>query len=296
MSRQTGLRRRHLARLHLRAMLLALTIDAGGVSAELRPVFAGSLAAVMQAVDSNAAVLVANQITFAVEDIEGVAGQDVPVKITLPQAAELASSDASLGAFILIRNIPAGVTLSAGIASGRIWVLPLRDVAELRLVAAPDVVGTFSIEFNLIGLNNKRLAQQTVHLNLMGFDVLGRVGTTGTLAGPEKIGKGEAAIAPVPPAAKPALQEEAELLKRGEKLLRQGGIAAARIIFEELAQEGSPKGALALARSYDPAYIPNSRTSTLTPDLNKALEWYRRADELGSAEARQRIAEIGFRR
>jgi hypothetical protein len=296
MSGETGSRRRRMVRLRLMAMPLAFIIDAGQASAELRGGFAGSLAAMMRTIDSDAAILPANQLTLSIEDVECVAGQAVPLKITLPQAAELARSDARLGAFILVHNLPTGVMLSAGVPSGGPWVLPLHEVAGLQLVAAPDAVGTFFIEFYLIGAGNKRLAQQTVRLNLLGFDVMGRVGTTSTLAGSEKNGKGAAAISPVPRATKLPPQEEAELLKRGEELLRQGGIAAARIIFEELAQKGSSKGALALARSYDPHYIPNSRTSAVTPDLNKALAWYRRADQLGSAEARERIAEIGTRR
>lgn len=297
MSGETGSRRRRMVRLRLMAMPLAFIIDAGQASAELRGGFAGALPAMMRTIDSDAAILPANQLTFSIEDVECVAGQAVPLKITLPQAAELARSDARLGAFILVHNLPTGVMLSAGVPSGGPWVLPLHEVAGLQLVAAPDAVGTFFIEFSLIGAGNKRLAQQTVRLNLLGFDVMGRVGTTSTLAGLEKNGNGAAAaVAPAPRAARLPLQEETELLKRGEELLRQGGIAAARIIFEELAQKSSSKGALALARSYDPAYIPNSRTSAVTPDLNKALAWYRRADQLGSAEAKERIAEIGTRR
>jgi hypothetical protein len=90
--------------------------------------------------------------------------------------------------------------------------------------------------------------------------------------------------------------EEKALLERGQKLMSQGSIVAARIIFEELARIGSAKGTLALARSYDPVFVQKSKAVGVTTDLGKALEWYSRAEALGSTEARGRIAEIVPRR
>lgn len=82
------------------------------------------------------------------------------------------------------------------------------------------------------------------------------------------------------------------LLRRGEELLQEGGIAAARLIFEELANRGSGRGALALARSYDPAFIPSSQASALKPDVNEAMKWYKRAATYGNAEAKRRLATL----
>jgi hypothetical protein len=325
---QMGLYKRGIVRpLRLLALPLALAAAAG---AEASPRLFGDLAA---PTDSAAALTPANQLGFFVNDIEGSAGQDTPVTILLPPAEELAG--AGTGSFILVRNIPAGVRLSAGMSSGRLWVLPLHDASGLKLIAEQGVAGRFALEFHLIGANNKPLAKQTVALNLQSFEITGGRDATAAMAveqalpaespilepppaiaprasserqpepGPKLAARTAPAERPQPaPDARPRgaspgsvpSQEESLLLSRADDLLRQGGMAAARILLEELARKGSAKGALALARTYDPAYTPGSRASALNPSLDKALEWYRRADELGSAEAKDRIAELVPRR
>jgi hypothetical protein len=297
MSPDTDLRGRLMAcRMHAIATPLALTIAAGAAWADTR-LASGALHGIGGVVRANAGVVPARQITFTVNDVEGVAGQEMPVDINMAQPAEPGSDPDQLGAFILIRNIPAGVRLNAGMASGRLWVLPLHDVEGLRLIADPSVVGKFVLEFNLIGTDNKPLAQQNVGLNLLSADTASKVPVTKTLAVQEGVARGrDAQPPPRPRPSQTVSPEEAVLLERGEELLRQGGLVAARIIFEELARKGSTKGALALARSFDPAHIGEQRGSGLGPDIKKALEWYRRAEEMGSPEAKARLAEINSRR
>jgi hypothetical protein len=229
--------------------------------------------------------------TFDVAAIAGVAGQEIPIQVNLPQASELIAAGGRQ-VFILVRNMPAGVRLTTGMENGRLWVLSLKDVDGLHLVAPRGMVGSFTLEFNLIGGGNKRLAQQTVPVDLVSPKIVGRIPTTGALAAIEGPVNQERAPRAVRPVERLPSREEAVLLERGKELMRQGGIAAARIIFEELAQKGSAQGALELARSYDPASIPNSRVSAVAPDVEKALMWYRRAEELGSEEARARLATI----
>ena len=267
------------------------------VAEAMAPTAAGSapgadLALLAVTLHDPSALIPANQQGFFVEDIEAAPGEDVPVRIRLPAAAELAGAGPS--AFILIRNIPAGVRLSAGMSSGRLWVLPLHDASHLRLFSEQGTVGSFSLEFNLIGTSNKALAKQTVALNLKPAEVAGRVDTNAiATAQPEPPtttnslpGSGAASTQRLPP------EEVTALLARGEDLLRQGGIVAARIIFENLAQRGYARAAFALGRSYDPTFVPDSRISAPAADLNKALKWYRRAEELGSPEARAQIAKL----
>jgi hypothetical protein len=276
---------------------LALALVTGVAAADPR-VARIPLAGLMEAVQVNADELPTGPITFAVDDIESAAGQETPIRIALPPP-DAHIGDGRPGAFILIRNIPPGVRLNAGMANGRLWVLSLEDVPGLHLVADPGLTGTFTIEFNLIGTNNKRLAQQSVRLSLLSPDAGGKQTTVGTLDTQEAALPKRDAQPPTTSslaAQRLSPDEETTLLVRGEELLRQGGLVAARILFEELARKGSAKGALDLARSYDPAYMPKSRMSAVVPDANKALEWYRRADELGSTEAKARLAEMASKR
>ena len=75
------------------------------------------------------------------------------------------------------------------------------------------------------------------------------------------------------------------MLKRASVLLGQNDIAGARLIFHYLAHHGSPRGAFALAESYDPQKWDVHRVTGMTPDASFARTWYARAAELGSREA-----------
>jgi hypothetical protein len=95
-----------------------------------------------------------------------------------------------------------------------------------------------------------------------------------------------------PGAAKPGAQlpklsadQEDRMLKRGDVLLGQNDIAGARLIFQYLAHHGSPRGAFALAESYDPKKWTSHHVTGMTPDGGLARTWYARAAELGSKEA-----------
>ena len=79
--------------------------------------------------------------------------------------------------------------------------------------------------------------------------------------------------------------QEEKMLKRASTLLGQNDIAGARLIFQYLAHHGSPRGAFALAESYDPKKWAAHRVTGMTPDAGLARTWYARAAELGSREA-----------
>ena len=247
-------------------------------------------------------IVAASPLTFSVQDIEAEPGSDAAIAIALPTPAELRDAGAEEGAFMLIRNIPEGISVSAGMATGRIWVVPLRDASTLRLASAPGMQARFQLGFHLIGPNNRVLAETTVSVAVEPRE---RVTATSTqspkpeMPEPDPVvlptPKPDPALTPVRPAVKAAplpAQQEAVLLARGNELLQQGGIAAARLLFEELAMRGSGAGALALARCFDPAFIPQSPSVALAPNMGLALKWYRRAAELGNPDAQRLLAEI----
>ncbi len=94
-----------------------------------------------------------------------------------------------------------------------------------------------------------------------------------------------AAPSPAPPAPSLPPAMIVALLRRGEAMLAQGDVSAARLLFERAAQAGSGAAALALAHSYDPRFLAELGTRGLRPDPAAAARWYERADALGEAEA-----------
>ena len=226
-------------------------------------------------------------LAFSAKDVDTDGGGDIPLSIQLPSAGELRGVGAEDGAFLLLRNLPEGVSVSAGMAMGRVWVVPLREVPALKLICPPGVA-PFQLVIHLIGPNKRLLAETTIAVNLRPRQP---AGATPTAADATK-----APVQPQQPEAALTAQAEAVMLARGKDVLLQGGIAAARIIFEELAAHGSAAGALALAQSYDPAYAVKSAASAPAPDIAEARRWYERAAELGNADARRRLTEIASSR
>jgi hypothetical protein len=101
---------------------------------------------------------------------------------------------------------------------------------------------------------------------------------------------------PPEPAAPPAFsppsldrEEIAALYKRGEQLIQQGDIAAARLMFTRAASVGDARSALALGASYDPDVLRKLGVVGVAADAALAREWYAKASGYGSREAAQRI-------
>jgi TPR repeat protein len=117
-------------------------------------------------------------------------------------------------------------------------------------------------------------------------------------------GNGEAAQPPapqtaVPPSASsapPPAQDPAEIaakMKIGTDLMASGDIAAARTMFERVAEAGDAAGAFALAETYDPAVLRTLRLrGGIAPNPALARRWYEKARDMGSSAAIDRIARL----
>lgn len=89
-----------------------------------------------------------------------------------------------------------------------------------------------------------------------------------------------------------SLDELGALMKRANGLLAIGDIAAARLLLERAADAQEADAALLLARTYDPLVLGAKDTRAITPDPAQARIWYRRAAELGSQHAQQRLTQM----
>jgi TPR repeat protein len=96
-----------------------------------------------------------------------------------------------------------------------------------------------------------------------------------------------AALAFVPRKLDP--EDIATLMSRGERLFASGDIASARLLFQRAAEANNPGAALALATTFDPAFLSGIGISNATADLALARAWYEKAKMLGSLEASQRL-------
>jgi hypothetical protein len=105
-----------------------------------------------------------------------------------------------------------------------------------------------------------------------------------------------AASPPAPaPAPEPLRQASAPSLPRdeiegylakGERMLKAGDIAAARLFFSRAAEAGEVRGALAMARSFDAETLRTLPVYGLQPNPQEAARWYAKAKDLGPTAAR----------
>jgi len=99
--------------------------------------------------------------------------------------------------------------------------------------------------------------------------------------------------APQPPLPQPEASDIAARMKIGTDLIAAGDVAAARTMFECVAEAGDAAGAFALAETYDPAVLGTLHLrGGITPDPALARRWYERAKDLGSSAAPERIARL----
>jgi hypothetical protein len=241
-------------------------------------------------------------LPFAVEDIVATTGKDAPVAITLPSESELQSAGAETGTFVLIRNVPQVISFSTGMSTGRVWVVPLRETDTLKLISQPQGEGSYQLEFSLIGPGNRVLATRQVPVELRAPAIVAREiipdrQTTAAAASPEPVPRSVVVqpAKPIAPSKPVAKDEEARLLQRGNQLIKEGAVSEARLILKWLADRGSGAGALALAQSYDNAFVSAYPASAIAPDMQEARRWYERAAELQNGEAKKRLSELPAR-
>lgn len=103
------------------------------------------------------------------------------------------------------------------------------------------------------------------------------------------------AIRPIEKAA-PAISAEAQrYIARGQDLLSQGDIDAARLFFDRALQSGAAQGAMELAATYDPIALAELGVVGLQPDPAMAAKYYRQAQQMGVGAAAERLARLGAR-
>jgi TPR repeat protein len=80
-------------------------------------------------------------------------------------------------------------------------------------------------------------------------------------------------------------EEAAALLARGDRLLSIGDVTSARLFYERAADGGAGLAALRLGETYDPVFLDRVHLRGVRADLGAASSWYRRARDLGTADA-----------
>ncbi len=78
--------------------------------------------------------------------------------------------------------------------------------------------------------------------------------------------------------------EVEDLIREGNKHMREGDILEARQFYQKAVGYGDPEAALAMGRSYDPIYFARIDKKNAEPDAAKAFDWYKRAMDAGASQ------------
>jgi hypothetical protein len=109
-------------------------------------------------------------------------------------------------------------------------------------------------------------------------------------------GAASAVLAQDPSATTRTAQEKAAaaaFASRGDAMLAIKDISAARAFYEYAANAGSARAAMALAETYDPAFLNQLGALGPRPSPAIALDWYRKAAALGDRGADDRLRTLG---
>lgn len=101
-----------------------------------------------------------------------------------------------------------------------------------------------------------------------------------------------AARPPAPAAASAASGHDfaALLRQRGDATLATGDVAGARLFYRRAADEGDSRAMLALARTYDAAFLAQIKVLGVRPEPEKAAHWYDMAAALEAARSGNRTS------
>ncbi len=235
--------------------------------------------------------------TLLAGDVDASSGGPVPLNIALMGQVQ---PDEVL---VTLRGLPEGARLSAGVdAGGGAWLLPPQRLEGLRLSFAAPPNGNAIIEAQLLQSDTLAPVSQPVTFMITTKSAAAEANISEeavlrALAALEKGRDGEAVATALPrPAAQPFAPapgqgetNSVQLLREGNRLMRDGDILAARKLYEQAYELGEADGALAMGRSYDPTYFEQIEVKTGKPDPALAFEWYRKAMDKGIDTARVKI-------
>jgi hypothetical protein len=224
---------------------------------------------------------------FAVMPISGSSGASIPVLVSLPEHLLSFSATIRGPSFLMFRRVPPTLSFSAGFRQKDSWIVGLKDIGRLTLRSEPGYAGSVVMQAVLYqGFDFEPLIRDVlVDLKRSGSTEV--AASTPADAAPTSSGTVSGTRPPAPIRLTSA--EVNELLRRADTLLHAADFQSARLIYSELADDGSAEAALLMARTFDPDVLRAAFIVGMTPDVETAKHWYRKAAELGAAGAQQRL-------
>ena len=223
---------------------------------------------------------------FKVEDFTAEAGGYVTLDIRVPPRWQDADGAEVKPGFLMFQGMPNGFELSKGFKAGKAWAVDFDDILSIRLQPTSGFTGDVVISVRVHAVGGK-IISETSFSAVFGIDARDVKTSANT-----ETRLGEARPVLSEPVAKISIEAQAHLLKKAEEHQASGLIAAARLLYKKLADQGNARAAYALAQTYDPEILKSRTIVGLRPDIGQARKWYKIALEMGLASAGTRLIAL----
>ena len=248
------------------------------------------------------------------------ANKQTPIAIQIESSGQLPND-----AFVRMRGLPPTATLTQGYRVNKhgTWAVPVKSLMKLRIQIPNQIEEPVPVKVQLTTLTGKIFAERQTIL-VMGprplappqlaskkqksasqarqraADVIAATSTLAvgdkkqTASNSDNAGSSQnkppitASAAPSNAAPTPAQR----LLQRGHSYLLDGNISIARQFYQRSAKLGLATAAVAMASTFDPNELPNLGLIDLPGSKDLARQWYKKAKELGSPVASERLQRL----
>jgi hypothetical protein len=190
--------------------------------------------------------------------------------------------------YVLVRGLPTEAALSAGQRNpSGAWLVKDKDLGQLTLSMAAAASGDYPVEIYALGTS--RDAPQARQRLVFRVAPAGPVAALDTSAGQALV---DMALASASPPEGVVTADTSVLMARAMRLLDEGDIASARLLFLHLADQGESDAAYELGRTFDAQALTELGARGMGADRTRAVSWYERASETGSIKAAERLKTL----
>lgn len=187
--------------------------------------------------------------------------------------------------YVLLRGLPADAKLSAGQRNPTgAWLVKDKELGRLTLSIDDAAVGDYPVEIYALGAGSLAQGRQR-----FVFRVEGAPGKTAALEQNGAAPLRQMLLTDQDQPQTAVTSASSPLMARAMRLLGEGDIAAARPLFQRLADQGESEAAYELARTFDAQALNELGARGIGADRTRALSWYERASETGSSKAAERL-------
>jgi len=189
------------------------------------------------------------------------------------------------GGRVLIKGLFSGSVMSGGRPLGEgAWQVDVARIEDVKVRPPRGFVGPMDLLLELRLADDTIVNRRSVRLEWVAPNRVSALAPADTQSSTAKVGPSD----PGNPM-RPDQRAVSPLVARGKELLRNGDFSSARLVLRRAAEAGDADAALTLGATYDPNILTRLGIRSQVANVELAVMWYKKAQELGSTEASSRL-------